>query len=78
LHDSDGSRFCSLVSDGSALRSDEEGTPFRVAQQVLEGEEKDGWMPVTSLKRRSRAEAVADFWCEIGYPMPASRSWERS
>jgi hypothetical protein len=32
LHGSDGSRFRSLVSDGSASRSDEEGTPFRVAQ----------------------------------------------
>jgi hypothetical protein len=69
LHGGDGSRFSSLDSDGRALGSDEEGIPFRVAQQVLEGEEEDGWKAVTSLKRRLQVEAVANFWCEISYPM---------
>jgi hypothetical protein len=73
-----GSRFRFLEAESSASEPDDEDIPFKVAQQALEGEEEDGWTPVSSRKRGSDAEAVADFWCEIGYPTSASRFWERS
>jgi hypothetical protein len=34
-------------------------------------------MPVTR-RKKPEAEAVADFWREIGFPTPASRFWEKS
>jgi hypothetical protein len=53
LSGKDGSRFHALVSESSASGSKKEGIPFWFAQQVLEGEEDDGWTPVSRRKRGS-------------------------
>jgi hypothetical protein len=44
---------------------------------VLDGEAEDGWTPVCR-RKKPEAEAVADFWREIGFPTSASRFLERS
>jgi hypothetical protein len=73
-----GSRFSPLGSEGSGSGSDGEAIPFMVAQQVLDGEEEEGWTSVSRRKKKSEAETVADFWNEIGYLTSALRFWEIS
>jgi hypothetical protein len=77
--DSSGSRFSCLRSDSDG--SDEgESVSVDVALRALDEEVRGdvGWTPVTRRRRKSKADAVNDFWREIGYPTPLSRPWERA
>ena len=79
---SGGSRFSSLRE---GVSSDEEDclseVLFDAAMDVLEEEfEKEpqvGWTTVMKKGRRSDEELRQEFWNEIGFPTPASRTWER-
>jgi hypothetical protein len=73
-----GSHFSPLDSEGSGSGSDGADIPLMVVQHVLDGEEDEGWTPVSRRKKKSEAETVANFWNEIGYPTSALRFWESS
>ena len=75
-----GPRFSCLQE---VVSSEEENcsseTPFESVLEVLDDEPPEkGWMTIVSRGRRSDDETAQDFRNEIGYPMPASRFWERS
>ena len=77
-----GSRFEGLLED-AAVSDDEDclsEVPFEAAMEVLDPEEEteqmEGWTMVTRRVRKSNEELQQEFWNEIGYPTPASRTWE--
>jgi hypothetical protein len=75
---SSGSQFLVLGSDSSGSEDDDDSIPVEVALQALNEETpEDGWTPVVRRRKKSKKEAVGDFWREIGFPTPLSRYWEK-
>jgi hypothetical protein len=71
-----GSRFSCLVRDAD---SDDGGSSLVAEAVAWQGLEDDPLVPQLELRpKMTEEELVAEFWGKIGYPTPASRSWERA
>jgi hypothetical protein len=74
--ESSGSRYSCLRSESEGSETDVDSVPVDVALRALDEEVRAdvGWTPVTRRRRKSGREMVNDFWREIGYLTPLSRT----